>query len=70
MIEIIQDIIEEKLKRNKSPAHASYNEVFSAATRKGMTPEEIKRQLRWMLDNGKITCGRELNTHYIKIKNV
>lgn len=65
MLEIIERIIEDKIKAQRPPYHALYSELL----RSGIDREKINKELRELKDSGKILVGHTLNDVWIKLQD-
>ena len=68
ILEIINQISNEKKARNIEPTHALFKDVFDRATIEGIAADEIRNGLNELFINGEIEVGRTINDKYIKIK--
>ena len=67
ILEIINQISNEKKARNIEPTHALFKEVFDRATIEGIAADEIRKGLNELFINGEIEVGDTLNDKWIRI---
>ena len=67
ILEIINQISNEKKARNIEPTHALFKEVFDRATIEGIAADEVRNGLNELFINGEIEVGDTLNDKWIRI---
>ena len=67
ILEIINQISNEKKARTIEPTHALFKEVFDRATIEGIAADEVRNGLNELFINGEIEVGDTLNDKWIRI---